>query len=297
MPEQLSFDEFAEFASFRTEKPSIDAESWSETDTRSKLIDRLLIRCLGWPESSIRRELSRDGERLDYLLSIDRPILIVEAKKHAVAFAIPPKKTQYCVRISSLLNANPSLAPDIEQVQSYCSTWSVPYAALTNGRQLIVFASFRLDGKPWREGEAYVFYDLHSGYDYAALAAVLSKHAFQSNEIYSAFYDIPPVDSAASTISAYNRPNATVARNELGLAVEPFLQAAFTDAVSEDSDEILDKCYVYAADCKLREDELEALLLDRPPVFDEEVTDVDSRNSFLTFGAKLQTYLKALPVS
>jgi hypothetical protein len=291
MNEQTIFDSFAEFNTFRAEPPSLDAEEWSEADTRSKQIDRLLIRCLDWPESSIRRELTITSERLDYLLSMERPVLVVEAKRHSLTFAIPPKSPFYQIKLKTLLQNNPSLEPDVEQVQGYCSTWSVPYAALTNGKQLLVFASFRFDGKPWREGTVYVFSDLHGKYDYADLYGLLSRHAFLTNDIYSRFYRMPATDRAKSLISHYSRPNITVNSNPLGEAIEPFLQKAFADAVTEDSEDVLRNCYVYPAECRLREEELEGLLIDRPPQFDVEVTDIQNKNSFVQFGERLQSYL------
>ena len=113
--EQQELDPFANFNAFRQTKPSLEAENWNEADTRSKLVDRLLINCLGWPEDSIRRELIIHDERLDYLLSVDQPILVVEAKRHGLSFAIPPRAQHYSVKIDTLLRANPSLTDDIEQ--------------------------------------------------------------------------------------------------------------------------------------------------------------------------------------
>lgn len=138
MSEQTLIDPFSEFNAFRAEQPSLEAEEWSEADTHSKLIDRFLIRCLEWPEPNIRRELTNKNERLDYLLSIQKLVLVVEAKRRATLFAIPPQKPFYSAKMKNLLQANPSLEPDVGQVQGYCSAWSVPYAALTNGRQLLV---------------------------------------------------------------------------------------------------------------------------------------------------------------
>lgn len=288
---QTTLDSFAEFNSFRSDKESLESEKWTEADTRSKIIDRLLINCLEWPENSIRRELTIKDERLDYLLSLEKPVLVLEAKRHALTFAIPPKRPFFQIKLSTLLQGNPSLEPDVEQVQGYCSTWSVPYAALTNGKQLLVFCAFRFDGKPWREGVVHVFSDIFGKYDYADLCAVLSRHAYLSNEVYSRFYRTPRLDKAKSVLSVYARPNTTLTPNPLGVAIEPLLRSAFADAVTEDSEEVLRNCYVYPADCRLREEELEALLLDRPPQFNAHITDIQNKNSFYQFGQQLQAYL------
>jgi hypothetical protein len=66
MAVQTTMDPFVEFNTFRSEKPSFDIEDWSEADTRSKLIDRLLIKCLGWPESSIRDCLKTQSESAEH---------------------------------------------------------------------------------------------------------------------------------------------------------------------------------------------------------------------------------------
>ena len=69
------------FAKLKQDGCDFEKEDWTESDTRSKFIDRLLIDCLGWQESDIRRELSKCKGRLDYRLSTTIPCVVVEAKK------------------------------------------------------------------------------------------------------------------------------------------------------------------------------------------------------------------------
>jgi hypothetical protein len=89
-----------------------------------------------------------------------------------LVFAVPPKHPFNRTNLGHLLKSNPSLTDDTEQVQGYCSTWSVPYAVLTNGKQLLMFSSFRFDGVPLRSGDVFVISDLFSGYNYSVRIAV-----------------------------------------------------------------------------------------------------------------------------
>ena len=65
----------------------------SETDTRIKLIDRVLKEVLKWPELMLSREDHIRGEKegySDYTLRIkDKPYITLEAKREGVTFELP----------------------------------------------------------------------------------------------------------------------------------------------------------------------------------------------------------------
>ena len=64
----------------------------SEADTRSKLIDKVLVEVCGWPELAITREEHVESGYIDYLLKIQsRPYVLVEAKKEGIASDLPPR--------------------------------------------------------------------------------------------------------------------------------------------------------------------------------------------------------------
>ena len=106
------------FSELRKREYTIESEDWSESDTRSKFIDTVLINCLGWSESDIRRELSSDRQRLDYLLSTTRPTLVVEAKKAKVEFPVFKSHSHVVSRICNILKSNPSFQEPMSQVAS-----------------------------------------------------------------------------------------------------------------------------------------------------------------------------------
>lgn len=66
-------------------------EDLTESDTRSKIIDKLFTEVLDWDENSIDREGYVVEGFYDYLFSIPGFQFIVEAKRNFVDFIIPNK--------------------------------------------------------------------------------------------------------------------------------------------------------------------------------------------------------------
>ncbi len=166
------------FSELRSRGCIFKSEEWTESDTRSKFIDTLLIDCLGWSEAAIRRESTEKKQRLDYILSTTRPTMIVEAKRAGVELPVAKQKGLRRLKLSNLANANPTLEQPIQQVAKYCWTWSAPIAVLTNGQVFIVFIGNRSDGVKWEEGDAIVIPDLYSeDCDFSDIYDILSKDA------------------------------------------------------------------------------------------------------------------------
>jgi len=110
----------AAFAQIKSNGKSCADENWSEADTRSKLIDSLLIECLGWKEGDIRRELHENGSRLDYRLSTVRPRLVIEAKRISITLTTVCKTSPSTVKLDKLQKSYPDLKPHIQQLAQYC---------------------------------------------------------------------------------------------------------------------------------------------------------------------------------
>lgn len=280
------------FSELRHGKCTIESEGWSESDTRSKFIDTVLINCLGWSESDIRRELSADRKRLDYLLSTTRPTLVVEAKKAKVEFPIFKSHRYVVSRISNILSSNPSFQEPMLQVANYCWRFSAPLAVLTNGKTYVLFLAVRTDGIKWDEGNAIILSNIFDDkFDFSDLYNLLSRHSVLSGRLLgSLMVDSIPI-SPKSVLSTYSDPNSVVPRNPIGLALEPILQEVFSDVTREDSIEVLENCYVLPAETSLRSEEFESLLLDKPPKYVEAVLDIRSRNSFEKFQKSIKDYL------
>ncbi|MBM4036452.1 MAG: hypothetical protein FJ291_32350, partial [Planctomycetes bacterium] len=217
------------FAALKSHGCDIDSEDWSEADTRSKFIDTVVIECLGWEEPDIRRERSTDGLRLDYVLSIAQPIIVVEAKRASFVLPVTRAKGRHRVRLGSLLAANPTLHDAIMQVRAYCDQASVAVAALTNGRTYIVFLAVRTDGVRWEDGDALVFPDIFAAdFDFTDMFTLLAKEAVVKGELHGALLHEAPPTSLATVLSTYESPDASIPNNALGLALEPLLETVAT---------------------------------------------------------------------
>lgn len=152
----------------------------NEATTRLQLIDRLFFDCLGWNRDDVYLEDPYDGKYADYTFLFPRKLLIVEAKKEGVYFELPVGPPRLEQSIQSLIKTTPELRAAMEQVARYCQQRGVPYAAVTNGHQLIVFVASRSDGKPPFEGMGIVFASLAQMRDsFLDLWNLLSKNALE----------------------------------------------------------------------------------------------------------------------
>jgi hypothetical protein len=131
--------------------------SRNEATTRLRLINVLLTDCLGWSLDDIIAEEAFNGKYTDYSLGSPRR-LIVEAKREGVFLELPSQPmTRIEVPLQRLIRDNSDTEEAITQVATYCQQRGVPFAAVTNGHQLIAFIANRSDGKPPLEGKCLLF--------------------------------------------------------------------------------------------------------------------------------------------
>ncbi len=95
--------------------------SASEADTRVKLIGRVLVDVLGWPESNISREDHVDSGFIDYCLTVNStPMLAAEAKRKDAAFVLVQKHTDDWYNLDGVLVTSRPIKDAIDQVRAYC---------------------------------------------------------------------------------------------------------------------------------------------------------------------------------
>jgi hypothetical protein len=152
----------------------------NEATTRLQLIDRLFFDCLGWSRNDVHSEDAYQGQYADYTFLYPRRLLIVEAKKEGIYFELPAGVQRLEHSIQALLRTTPELRAAMEQVARYCQQRGVPYAAVANGHQLVLFLGSRADGHPPFEGTALVFSSLaHMRDSFLDLWNLLSKSAME----------------------------------------------------------------------------------------------------------------------
>jgi len=155
----------------------------SESDTRLKIIDRILVDVLNWPYDSISTEPHVAGGFVDYvLLSDGLSRVVVEAKRDGRSLGTEMRRPGASHKLSSGVFVQQAVKEGIDQAIRYCGERSAELACVTNGSEWIVFRGSRLgDGHNTRDGMAFVF---------PSLIAI--------DEQFALFYDLLSRDSAST---------------------------------------------------------------------------------------------------
>ena len=240
---KTAFDEVRAFADQNAEAIC----SGSEADARLHLIDRILIDVLGWRRDGIRAEPHTESGYIDYLLSSGgRNVFVVEAKKagHGLVGTKVPSFAFYKIGGPALRDAEDGLT----QAARYCSEKSVPFAALTNGISWVGFRPLRLDGIPYREGQAAVFPDLE---------AVTSRFAefydlFSQEGVVSRLYNIY-LDRKEGSALSLNDPLISIIppsnihlmrKSDLSCDLEQVFNEFFKTITGDSDNDLLMQCFV-----------------------------------------------------
>ncbi|MGC2330170.1 MAG: hypothetical protein WA581_01845 [Candidatus Acidiferrales bacterium] len=156
----------------------------NEATTRLAMIDRLFFDCLGWLKDDVVLEQPHGGEYADYVFSVFRPVLIVEAKREGDYFELPAGSHRLEHSLQSLIKDYPNVKSALEQATRYCQSRGVPFGAVTNGHQIIAFVATRSDGTPPLSGKALVFDSLsRMREDFLDLWQVLSRPGIEERKL------------------------------------------------------------------------------------------------------------------
>jgi hypothetical protein len=250
------------------EKYHDDIPSFSEADTRAKIIDQILLQCLGWDEDSIKREYHTDTGIIDYKLSIRGACkLVIEAKRTGEYFAIPATTKRKTYKVGGTLYTIPNLRDALRQAQRYCSGIGYKYAVVTNGYQLVIFSAMTI-GKPWTEGYCMVFHSLDDiQSNFSLFWNVLSKESVDSGSLIKYIDKGKKELTFKKLISEVHNPDTSWARNELYTYIRPLSELIFGELLDEQMTEILKQCYVFERSNRELGDELETYFIDKLPHF------------------------------
>ena len=152
----------------------------TESDTRSKIIDKLFIEVLDWDENSINREGYVIEGYYDYLFTIPGFQFIVEAKKNFTEFIIP--NSHRTVTIGTFAKDNKDV---VNQIRKYLFKKGLQYAVITNGHQYIIGKFCNIDGSDWKHNKCLIF----NGLD-------------DIEERFSSFYNILSKNSASEILDS-----------------------------------------------------------------------------------------------
>jgi hypothetical protein len=265
---------YNELLNFEKEYDEFKKLDLSESDTRSKILDKLLINVLGWTEFDIEREGWVRVGFFDYELKTSSFQFVIEAKKNFVEFKLPKKGNE--VKLKSIYEGNKDV---IDQIRQYVFERGLSYGVVTNGTQFIIAQLSNSIGKDWKEQKCYFLKDLadikinfNKFYDLLSRDSVAKYGQLK----------ISQTQNVAKTIvkdHSLKRKNYELVRNQISQHLIPIINKVFEEIYNTETLEgkkILESCYVQNKDVKKFNSELGFIFADTPPTFDSRIIPVQN---------------------
>lgn len=263
------------------------ATDLSESDTRSKLIDTILIDVLGWQEKDIKREGSVDSGYYDYMISVPGIHFIVEAKRQFKELNLPSHHKK--ATINSLIKGNEEV---ITQIRNYGMDEGVQYGVITNGYQFIILKTFNNDGKPWRDNTCLIFQNVEVIEErFIEFFENLSKYSIVSNGGFKFALPINNIEYKTILSSIINKDKELI-RNSLSASITPLIDTIFGEIFSEereDDKEFILKCFVENEETKKNKGEIERLFGDYAPELSQVIPAVHSDSIAVQISGELNS--------
>jgi len=247
-----------------------ELEKWaccelSESDTRCKIIDFLLIEVLAWRETNILREPKVDSGFIDYVLCGARPSFVLEAKKNRLLFQLP--KRQKRLKISGVVSDDKSLKAAILQARNYAVSKGITFCCVTNGTQFVFFRSQNDQGISFEDHAVFVFSSLEeiqneflrfwNCLSFLSVSEGLHTKLIKCTESLEQVPRFKRIDGA--------RKSGFRDRNSLFSEIKEVVTQSFQDlATGSASDTLIERCYVPSARDSGYDQSLKAILKDRP---------------------------------
>lgn len=273
----ITFDESKEhFDDFVNNYEKYKSINMSESDTRSKLIDTVLIDVLGWDEVDIKRESHVDSGYYDYKISIAGFSLIIEAKRQFNDLILPNQSKRKC-KLNAIYTSNKDV---IDQIRHYLDDCGCDIGVITNGKQYVIAKFINTNGIPWKQNNCIVYNGIEDIVNnFVEFWNTLSKESVIKNCGIKQLFDLEMSFSKTVLSSILNKDNEIV-RNDLSAKLAPFIDKAFGDIYNsneEDDDiEFIKECYVENKEVIKNKRELRGLFRDTPPKLNEVVKAVNS---------------------
>jgi hypothetical protein len=228
----------------------------SETDTRFKVIDRVLTDGLGWQRESVTTEEHTGGGRLDYRLQVDGSTrLIVEAKRDAISFGLTHRQTGQAYKLDG--PAFTSEAKEaIGQVIGYCAFKGAELACVTNGREWIILRANRLgDGKDVLSGKGFVFASLADiEANFAQFHDLISADSAKSLRYRGIFQEVEGVPLRDFSFhKSLRAPDSKhlLTRSNFAVDFDELMNSFFQRLTGEEDEEMVTECFVVTKESEL----------------------------------------------
>lgn len=254
-----------EFDEFKKEWEKFKEKDLTEADTRSKVLDYLFLKILGWREEEIDREKYVQVGYYDYLFSIPGFQFVIEAKKNFVDFKLPNKHKSST--LNSLLKGNKEV---ISQIRAYMFEVGVQYGVISNGRQFIIGKFVNSDGTDWKKNKCIIYHDINDLEDrFIDFYNLLARDSVIENGTIL----IEEEKEIGRTIySSLSGKNGEIVRNSLSSELTPVLDKVFGEIYKYevlDNKELIKECFIENKEIKKNKSDIEKLFADKPPNLSE----------------------------
>lgn len=265
---------FEELLCFEKEYIDYIEKDLSESDTRSKILDKILIDVLGWTEYDIEREGWVRVGFFDYEIKTSAFQFVIEAKKNFVDFKLPERGNE--VKIKSIYEGNKEV---IDQIRQYIFERGLSYGIITNGTQFIIAQFSNNLGKDWKEQKCIFFKNLDDiKKNFNLFYNLISRESITKYGQIKIFQS----EKISKTIvkdHTLKRRNVELIRNQISQHLIPIINKVFEEIYNTESLEgkkILENCYVENKDVKKYNSELGFIFADSPPTFDKRIVPVQN---------------------
>ncbi len=260
-------DSLKNFKQFAKEYEILKESDITESDTRSKIIDKILIDILDWDEKDISREGHVDSGYFDYKVNIPGFHLIVEAKKQLVNFTLPQKRKK--TSFNSLFKENEEV---ITQIRKYLTDTGISNGIITNGNQFIIGKLVNTDGTDWKKNQCLIFdgfADIEKRF--IEFHNNISRECIIENGGFS-FYTEDLTTPSFKIVSTLIDREKEIVRNNLSAEIAPLIDYVFGEIFQEeeqDSIEFFKECFISNEEIKKNRTEIERLFGDNAPDLSE----------------------------
>lgn len=238
------FDREQIYRSYR----DLDLENANEAETRLKLIDHILFDILKWTHDDVQIEerISDDGTNkfADYVVRTANTALVIEAKRVGVIFSELSSRRRENLRgriVSGLTGAS------IRQARDYAVALGIPFAAVTNGAQWIVFPAHRVDQVKFSDSSCIIFNSIDSTLqnDFSEFYSLLSRQSVISGSLEDQLLGRQENQFLDHRINSFYPNSFGKPRHDnLFRLIEGEIITAFTEDTVLNNDQLLEACYV-----------------------------------------------------
>lgn len=253
---------FARFERLLDEFEQFGETLLTESDSRIKIIDTILIEVLYWQKGDIFTEEKAGLGYLDYKLAINGLAkVIVEAKRDARVFGLAHRECGGAFKLSGPVFKNADVQEGINQAIQYSAYKGTELASVTNGREWIIFRSNRVgDGVDTLEGKAFVFPSLECVRNHFGLFFdLLAQHRVKNLVFRGLLQEAEGRIIRHSDFEKRIRPQESarfLKQASIAPALDRIMTSFFQRLSNEHDNEMLESCFVETKESRAAEQRL-----------------------------------------